>query len=295
MTAKGMSRFLIFLMLLIGGNVSRAQENPSSFESDSASFAGRKSAITYGIGIHTVLAIGLEYRWWWQDNYHPFQFEIEGFFDDYSLGVDKAGHFYTSYFYFNALYNTMKWGGYDESTTMWVSIVIPALYAVSLEIGDGFSNYKFAPDDILANSLGIGYGVLQKKYPVLNNFIFKWSYYPAGKYAAGLSHSLSNDYDGHIYWLSFKVDHLLPPSFQGCWPKFLNLAIGYGAKNVSQGSEGPMTRKFAVSLDYNLTELPLTGDTWEAIKNIFDLLHFPAPGVRIIDGERAQFKPLLLN
>lgn len=80
------------------------------------------------------------------------------------MGVDKVGHIYTSYLYFNPLYNVMKWGGYDESTTMWVSVIVPALYAISLEIGDGFSHYEFAPDDLLANSLGLGYAVLNTQY-----------------------------------------------------------------------------------------------------------------------------------
>jgi hypothetical protein len=64
------------------------------------------------------LAIVLEYKWWWRNDCHPFEVEDEGFLNDYSLGVDKFGHVYTSYFYFNALHNLMKWGRYDESTTM---------------------------------------------------------------------------------------------------------------------------------------------------------------------------------
>lgn len=264
-------------------------------EDTTHSFLSRKTAITIGVSVHSALAIVLEYRWWWRGNYHPFRFEVEGFLNDYSLGVDKVGHFFTSYFYFNALYRTMRWGGYDESAATWASVVVPVLYATSLEIGDGFSIYQFGPDDLVANFLGIGYGVLQLKYPILRDFNFKWSYYPAGKYAASLDHPLSNDYDGHIYWLSFRMHNLLPESMSRYWPKFLNLAIGYGAKNSSLESTGPMKRKYAIALDYNLTELPLTGETWETVKNIFDLLHFPAPGVRNVEGERPQFKPLLLN
>lgn len=261
----------------------------------SNSFISRKTAITCGIAIHSAFAIVLEYRWWWRDNYHAFDFQDEGFLDDYSLGVDKVGHFYISYFYFNALYNVMKWGGYDESTTMWVSVIVPALYAISLEIGDGFSQYEFAPDDLLANSLGLGYAVLNAKYPYLNNFKFKWSYIPTEKYRGRLNYPITNDYDGHIYWLSFKIHNLLPELIKQYWPKFLNLAIGYGSQNASMGSSGPMKRKFAIALDYNLAELPLNGDTWDSLKNIFDLFHFPAPGLRYIEGERPQFKPLLLN
>jgi hypothetical protein len=260
-----------------------------------SSFFSRKTTLTYGIALHSALAIVLEYKWWWKNDYHPFEEEDEGFLNDYSLGVDKFGHFYISYFYFNALQNLMKWGGYDESTTMWVSVTIPALYAISIELGDGFSHYEFAPDDLVANALGLGYGVLQRRYQYLENFIFKWSYIPTGVYRGRLNYPITNDYDGHIYWLSFKMHNLLPEPVKQYWPKFLNLAVGYGAINASIGSTEPMKRKYAISLDYNLTELPLDGDTWETVKNIFDLLHFPAPGVRNVEGERSQFKPLLLN
>jgi hypothetical protein len=91
------------------------------------------------------------------------------------------------------------------------------------------------------------------------------------------------------------MHNLLPEPAKQYWPKFLNLAVGFGAINASVGSTEPMKRKYVISLDYNLTELPLNGDTWETVKYIFDLLHFPAPGVRNVEGERPQFKPLLLN
>lgn len=189
----------------------------------------------------------------------------------------------------------MKWGGYDESTTMWVSVSIPALYAISLEMGDGFSHHEFVPDDLLANRLGLGYGVLQRRYQYLDDFTFKWSYIPGGVHRGRLNYPITNDYDGQIYWLGFKMHNLLPEPVKQYWPKFLNLAVGYGAINASVGSTEPMKRKYAISLDYNLTELPLNGDTWETVKDIFDLLYFPALGVRNVEGERPQFKPLLLN
>lgn len=263
--------------------------------SASTSILSRRNIVAGSVAVHSALAIVLEYRWWWRGNYHPFSVQFEGFFGDYSRGVDKAGHLFTSYFYFHALYNTMRWGGYDESTTMWVSLVVPALYALSLEIGDGYSTYQFAPDDLMANVLGLGYGYLQTRYPYLKNFNFKFSYFPTAAHPLTLAHPISNDYDGHIYWLSFGMHDLLPQRIEDFWPRFLNLAVGYGAKNASLGSTGSITRKFAVALDYSLTELPLSGETWETIKNIFDLLHFPAPGVRSIEGERAEFTPLLLN
>jgi hypothetical protein len=168
------------------------------------------------------------------------------------------------------------------------------VYGLSLEIGDGYSSYLFSPEDLAADLLGVGYGLLQVKHPFFNNFKIKWSYFPVA-HVNTFDHPFSADYDGHIYWLSANVHNLLPEPVQNYWPRFLNVAVGFGAKNVSPGTDGPKLRKFAIALDYNLTVLPLNGETWDPIKNIIDLFHFPAPGVRFIESEPPEFKPVLLN
>jgi hypothetical protein len=284
------------LLLLVVSQSSFGQGIVPAVSGDTTtSFFNRRNVITYGIVAHTVFTTYVEYQWWWKGDYHPFHYRAEGFLNDYSLGVDKMGHFYTSHFYFTTLYNLMKWGGYDESTNLWASTLIPALYALSIEIGDGYSTYQFAPDDLTANLLGVGYGLLQVKYPFFKNFKVKWSYFPGAAYRNSFKHPFSDDYDDHIYWLSMNVQNLLPESMGKYWPRFLNVAVGYGGKNISTGAVGPSFRKVAIALDYNLTTIPLEGETWDVVKNIVDLFHFPSPGVRIIEGQPAEFKPLLLN
>lgn len=293
---SGMIRLALVLVLssaLEFPSTAVAEERLHPDQPDTSTFFNRKNVITYGIVAHTVFTTYVEYQWWWKGDYHPFSYKVEGFLNDYSLGVDKFGHLYTSYFYFTVLHNLMTWGGYDESTDLWVSTAIPAAYALSIELGDGFSSYEFAPDDFFFNMLGIGYGFLQVKYPFLKNFKAKWSYYPDAGNRNTFKHPFSDDYDGHIYWLSMNIHGLLPEGAKGYWPKFLNIAVGYGGQNISTGSAGPPLRKFAISLDYNLVSLPIDGDTWNVVKNIVDLFHFPAPGVRLVQTEQAELKPLL--
>jgi hypothetical protein len=291
--------FAIALTYIFLSQSAVAQSGEEGAANDTThSFFSRKNVITYGIVAHSIFTTYVEYRWWWKGDYHPFHYQVEGFFNDYSLGVDKVGHFYTSHFYFHTLHNLMKWGGYDESTSLLVSSLIPAVYALSIEIGDGYSSFMFSPDDLAFNLLGIGYGMLQSKLTFLNNFKVKWSYYPGATYLNSFKHPFSSDYDDHIYWLCMNVHNLLPESMGYYWPKFLNLAVGYGGTNISNDAvlagRVPL-RKFAIALDYNITTIPLDGDTWEVVKNIVDLFHFPAPGVRIIQNEPAEFKPLLLH
>lgn len=263
----------------------------------------RKTLLNYSLVAYSLSSFYVEYQWWWKGNYRKFQYGNDGFINNYSLGVDKVGHFYTSYFYFNTLYEFMEWGGFNEQTKLLTSIAIPTFYAISIELNDGFTHFSFSGYDLTANMMGIGYGVLQRKYPVLNNFKFKWSYYPSGTIPLDDKFIIANDYDGHIYWLSMDVNGVLPDEMKGYWPKFLNIAIGYGAKNVSHrnawlgeiNSNGPSARKFAVSLDYNLGSFSIEDDFIYTLRNIVDYFHFPAPGIRKIEHQNEEFRPFLIH
>ncbi len=287
--------FVLSLTVIAVESAAAQDVVPSDSVSRTPSLFTRRNLITYGIVAHSIFTTYVEYKWWWKGDYHPFTFEVEGFVNDYSVGVDKLGHMYTSHFYFHTLHDLLRWGGYEESTSLWVSAIIPFVYAFSIELGDGFSSFHFSPDDLAFNTMGIVYGVLQEEYPLLKNFKYKWSYFPSASHLNSFVHPFSADYDSHIYWITFNVHNLLPERISHYWPRFLNLAVGYGGQNISIGDEGPKLRKFAIGFDYDLTSIPLDGDTWDLIKNLVDNFHFPAPGVRIIQNEPAKFKPLLLN
>ncbi len=283
--------FLIVTLFYFQQTYSQYNSTTNSVDSTFWIFE-RKPLITYSTIAYSAVTLYMEYKWWWQGNYHDFHYQWEGFLNNYSLGVDKIGHFYTSYLYFCAAREFFQWAHFDESTMLWCAIGIPLAHAISIELGDGFSTYQFSPDDLIANCLGIGYGYLQYKVPFFQNFNVKWSYFPSGVVPLNNNWRLTDDYDGHMYWLSFKMHNLLPKSMNTYWPKFLNLAVGYGVKNYTTGK--PLKRNFAVSLDYNITEIPITGGIYDLLKGVLDNFHFPAPGVQKIEGEKLQFKPLLL-
>jgi hypothetical protein len=264
----------------------------------------KKPLVLYSAAAYSAATFYLEYKWWWEGKYHAFAFEDDGFLNNYSLGIDKFGHAYTSYLYFNVIYDFMKWADVSEETALWWSIGIPAAHAISIEIGDGFSTYAFSAVDLVANGTGVLYALLQHEVPFFKNIKLKWSYYPSGVIPMDKYFRITDDYDGHIYWVSFNLHELLPRPVDEYWPRFLSLAIGYGGKNISGRPAwladqllptGSPQRKFAVSLDYNLNEIPLEGGLWGVMKDVFDNFHFPAPGVRKVGNEPAQVKPFLIN
>ncbi|MDP1675836.1 MAG: DUF2279 domain-containing protein [Bacteroidota bacterium] len=294
---------LIFILIIV---LQFAHSQPVKQSQNDSLFLGieKKTFMTYGLVVYSASSLYVEYKWWWEGNYHPFKHENDGFWNNYSVGVDKIGHFYTSYLYFHFTYDILQWATFDEETSLWLAIAFPAANALSIEIGDGFSTYAFSNSDLIANSLGIAYSVLQKKAPFFENFTFKWSYYPSGIIPFDGRFRITDDYDGHLYWLSFNVHNLLPVKLQEYYPRWLNVAVGYGGKNISGRpswvgpsitSSGKPQRKWAVSFDYNLMEIPLDGGLWNPLKSLLNNFKFPAPGLKQIQGQRAEFKPLLVN
>ena len=262
----------------------------------------KQKLIIGGLVAQQAASLYLEYKWWWEDNYHPFVMRSDGGFNNYSLGIDKIGHTYTSYMYSNLLYELMRWGDFKESTSEWVSIILPFAWALSIEIGDGFSSYEFSKPDLLANSIGIAYAVAQRKIPYLNNFKMKFSYFPNNFYLENQFRgwSLTSDYDGHIYWITADINGILPKPAKHFWPKYLNIGLGYGINNFAAtykigGPEIIVQREFMIGLDYNLSALPIKNKTRKTLVKMADYFHLPAPGYKETNNEGMKFNLLLLN
>lgn len=258
----------------------------------------RQKIIVGGLAIQQVVSFNVQYQWWWRGNSHEFRFENDGFVNNYSLGVDKAGHFFTSYLYFHALNEVMRWGEFTPRTRLLTATILPFTWALSIEIGDGFSkDYGFSNTDLLANCFGLGYGFMQEKVPYLRNFKFKMSYYPTSYYIQNhyRGWSLTSDYRGHIYWLSFDVHNLLPKSAKRYWPPFLNIAAGYGIDKNTPQHDTPRNRQFAIGFDWNLSPIRTKNKGVHATKELLNYFHYPAPGISIVQGNAPEYKLFLLK
>ena len=222
---------------------------------------------------------------WWVNDYRPFHFETGPWFDD-KLGIDKIGHLYTSYFMFHALHEILLWGGHSENASFWWATGITAFHAFVVEVGDGFSPYGFDYKDITFNYIGLAYSILQDRLALLKNFEIKWSlYYPLNRH----TFKINSLYDYHIYWMSAKVNALLPESLKPYWPEFLQITFGLGTDdNITR-------RTYILAFDYNLELIPLEGKDASLIKRILNMFHLPAPGVKFSKGHAPEFQLLLLN
>jgi len=241
----------------------------------------RKIIATGAIGGILVGSLIGSYFDWWKDDNRPFHFTDDGLFNNYSLGIDKVGHAYTSYFYFNTFRNVMRWGGYDERTAFWWAAGISAFFALSIEIGDGLSPFGFSTWDLSFNMMGLGYGMAQTAVPFLQNFRLKWSYVPQEGYR--WPPRFTEHYDAHIYWLTFNVHNLLPESAGAWWPEFLQLAVGYGVDDVQT------RREFMIGLDLDLDVFRTEQPEVRLLEQTVNLFHIPMPTVKFTEGKTPRY------
>lgn len=261
----------------------------------------RKHIVAAGIAVQQIASTYIEYKWWWEGNAHKFNTLNDGGFNNESNGLDKLGHAYASYVFFNAINESMKWADFSQKQRMIWSCTLPALWAISIELGDGFSTYGFSSPDLVANFSGIAYGYLQQQLPYLQHINFKFFYYPSNFYAKNnfKQWSLSEDYDGHSYWLSFDVHKMLPKQHQHKWPKWVNLAAGYSTYNFRQAARvltgGPQQKEFLIGLEFNIGAIKTKSSTITTVKNMLNFIHIPAPGLKTTNKHNTSYHILLLH
>jgi len=281
-------KLVLPVLLVMAFATAQAQDSSACNLPPSDATAHRKVIATGIAG--TILAGSLvsSYFDWWKKNSRPFWFVHEGWFDDYSLGIDKVGHMFTSYFYYRMFRNILSWGDFDEKPAFWLAAGETAFFAISVEIGDGLSNYGFSCEDLASNMTGLGFAILQSQVPFLDNFRLKWSYIPPDGYR--WPPRFTDHYDGHTYWVSVNVHNLLPAAARDYWPKFINLGIGYGVSGYVRESPDPQTkRKAVIGLDLNLGAFETSNRDVELLQNTIDMIHLPSPADRFVQDKKPTY------
>ncbi len=243
--------------------------------------SGRKVVSNVLVGGLLVGSLVDSYYAWWKDASKPFTFHAEGWLGGSSLGIDKAGHLFTSYFYFHTFRNIMVWGGHDESTALWWAAGTSTFFALSIEIGDGVSEFGFDYQDLLFNLSGVGYGILQTKFPVLKDFNLKWSYVPRDGYR--FPPRFTEHYDAHTYWLAVNIDNLLPEALQTYWPDFLQIAVGYSVDD--RGSR----REAVIGFDINLESFTTGNQDLLLVQKTLNMFHYPGPAIKFTQRKTPRY------
>jgi hypothetical protein len=230
---------------------------------------------------------------WWSGKKSGFHFRFD-WYSNYWREMDKFGHFYCNMQLTRLTAWAFRWAGVSRNSALWLGFANSMLLYTSVELTDaGFSEWGFSVPDYVMNLLGASYPLLQEYLPEFQHFNFKISYWPSqylGNEEAGKQPGFiiyepyqypTGDYDGMTFWLSADVSWMLPSTLKPYWPEWLNLAVGYGAKNLPQANPAFKYREFYLALDYNINRLlPAEGGFVGVLKSVLNAVHLPAPAIR---------------
>lgn len=222
----------------------------------------------------------------------------------YSLYADKGGHFFGGYIMSYTFNETLLAVGFGKDDGILWGSILGLAYQTYVEVLDGYGqNFGFSPSDFYADVVGSAYYYAQQKIPVLQNFTPKFHYYPAewhGEHSRKPHDSFIDDYSSQTFYVSINVHNLLPDNYSKYWPEWLELTVGYAARNLSindpyyqhitpyPGSypyksnyaEAWGNPKYIVGLDYDVVKLLPDGcNAWNWFKQSLNYWKLPSPAI----------------
>lgn len=243
---------------------------------------------TGGTLLYGVTLVGLSEAWYKNTEKTHFHF-----FNDNAewMQVDKAGHFYTTYQMSRVGTEAFSWAGLPQKKAIWLGSLTGMLFQTPIELLDGFSSaYGASIGDVLANAGGAALNLqhlLWQETRIHPKFSFHPTRFAAlrpGLLGANLPQQVLKDYNGQTYWLALDIQPWMGK--ESIFPKWLNLAIGYGAENMifSRTKTNSLNgfdayRQYYLSLDINLTRIPVKNKFVKRIFFLLNTLHLPAPAV----------------
>ncbi len=273
-----------------------------------------------GATAYTAGAIGL-YHAWYKD------YELTGFhtFDDSAewQQVDKAGHAFTTYTQSYLAFQGLRWAGVNHRPATWAGVGVGMLLQTTIEVYDGFSDkWGFSWSDMAFNVLGAGIFAGQefawREQRILMKFSNsrpRYSTEPIPSvdgtgvssereraydlFGSSYIEAFLKDYNGSTNWLSVNPSaFILPRNPDSRFPRWLNIAVGYGANNMFGGfenrwsdeegnhyellpPEGERYRQFYLSLDVDLSRIRTRSRVLKTLFALVNWIKIPSPTLEI--------------
>ncbi|MEL6670551.1 MAG: DUF2279 domain-containing protein [Bacteroidota bacterium] len=278
------------------------------FANDTTLNPKKKRWVNYLAGGGYALSMGyMGGIWYAQEDLSGFHF-----FDDVHewKQMDKVGHVLGGYQFGRLMIDLYKWSGMSKKKAILTGGLFGFGAMTSIEILDGFGEtWGFSWSDVGANALGMGLAMGNQALWNENRIQVKWSYKksiyadrPDLERLFGTSYleNLLKDYNGQVYWLSVRVHSFLPESaLKDIYPRWLNLAVGYGAEGMEGGYDDPNEawrgreyRQYYLSLDIDLSNIETRIGWLNAVFSAINFIRIPFPALEWDKyGMRGRWNP----
>ncbi|MFI1745863.1 DUF2279 domain-containing protein [Thalassobellus sediminis] len=267
-----------------------SQSNLDAFltPSDTLNTSRRNAVIISEAAIGGITLLGLNQLWYAdykQSKFHTINDNNEW------LQMDKMGHVFTSYQLGKHGAQLLEWSGVSEKNQLIYGATLGFTFLTAVEVLDGYSEeWGFSWGDVLANASGtglyVGQELLWKEQRIALKFSFHQTKYASlrpDKLGNGFLEEVLKDYNGQTYWLSANLHAFFK---EKSIPKWLNVAVGYGADGMLAGIKDidnqlltnfDRQRQFYLSLDVNLKEIKTNSKFIKVVFDVFNTVKIPFP------------------
>lgn len=213
------------------------------------------------------------------------------------LQMDKAGHVFSSYHLGRFGAEMLQWSGANKKNQLLYGAGLGFAFLTAVEVLDGYSSeWGASLGDVVANASGTALYVSQeliwKEQRITPKFSFhttKYAGYRPEVLGSSFTEQILKDYNGQTYWLSINLHSFAKGSKI---PKWLNLALGYGADGMITGnkedtppvltSNPKRFRQFYLSLDVDLTKIKTKSHFLKTVFSVLNTVKIPAPTIEFV-------------
>lgn len=246
----------------------------------------------------------------WYKDYPKTSFHT---FDDSKewLQMDKVGHGWAAYNTGRASTEMWKWAGLSNKKATWIGGLSGTVYLTVIELLDAHSaKWGWSWSDMAANILGSGLYISQQLGWEEQRIQFKFSFHYKNYsdpmlnersddlFGSSKVERMLKDYNGQTYWLSANLRSF----FQGSnIPRWLNVAVGYGADGMFGGfqniwiDEDTRTlvnrtdikryRQWFLAPDVNFSKIKTNSKGVKLLLGFLDAFKFPTPSLELSNGK----------
>ena len=285
---------LLFFLLL---SLTLFSQNSSFYEKSDTLNIKRRNAIIISEGIVLSGAL-ISLNELWYKKYPQRNFHLKNDYNQWKQ-MDKVGHFMTSYYGGKLGMDALNWAGVSKKNQLIYGAGIGFVFLSAVEILDGFSEeWGASTSDVIANAAGTGFLIGQELLWKEQRISVKYSFHQtnfAKQRPAILGENYFQqtlkDYNGQTYWLSANIWSFNKKS---TIPKWLNIALGYGAEGMLYGNTTTPTlntpyRLFYLSLDVDLTKIKTNSEFLKTVFSVVNFIKIPAPTLEINTKGKVRF------
>lgn len=286
---KKWAKIHLFLVVLLP-SFFNAQSKFETFltPSDTLNKPRRNALAITEASLGAITLVGLDQLWYAdykRSKFHTINDNAEW------LQMDKLGHTFTSYQLGKHGAQLLNWSGVSKKDQLIYGSTLGFTFLTAVEVFDGFSEeWGFSWGDIVANASGtglyVGQELLWNEQRIQLKFSFhqtKFATLQPEKLGKGFLEQILKDYNGQTYWLSVNLHSFFKDKNI---PKWLNLAIGYGADGMLSGVKDidnqlltnfERQRQFYLSFDVNLTNIKTDSKFLKSLFDVVNVVKVPFP------------------